>query len=130
YLFFKQYDEQGFEQFLITLKEGTFPKASNEIIIPDEMRKKGNSKYAIGEEINVSIGERHFQLEEEDSILTQTDPLQRNEEGKSVEEIQQAKSYTFKIVGIMETPSWEPSWSPGYTVISCLDQKELETSSS
>ncbi|MGN8841550.1 ABC transporter permease [Niallia sp. HCP3S3_B10] len=130
YLFFKQYDEQGFEQFLITLKEGTFPKASNEIIIPDEMRKKGNSKYAIGEEINVSIGERHFQLEEEDSILTQTDPLQRNEEGKSVEEIQQAKSYTFKIVGIMETPSWEPSWSPGYTVISYLDQKELTTSSS
>ncbi|WP_031540688.1 MULTISPECIES: ABC transporter permease [unclassified Bacillus (in: firmicutes)] len=130
YLFFKQYDEQGFEQFLITLKEGTFPKASNEIIIPDEMRKKGNSKYAIGEEINVSIGERHFQLEEEDSILTQTNPLQRNEEGKSVEEIQQAKSYTFKIVGIMETPSWEPSWSPGYTVISYLDQKELTTSSS
>jgi len=130
YLFFKQYDEQGFEQFLITLKEGTFPKASNEIIIPDEMRKKGNSKYAIGEEINVSIGERHFQLEEEDSILTQTDPLQRNEEGKSVEEIQQAKSYTFKIVGIMETPSWESSWSPGYTVISYLDQKKLTTSSS
>jgi putative ABC transport system permease protein len=130
YLFLKQYDEQGFKQFLITLKEGTFPKASNEIIISDEMRKNGNSKYAIGEELKVSIGERHFKLDEEDSILTQTDPLQRNEEGDSVEEIQQAKSYTFKIVGIMETPSWEPSWSPGYTVVSYLDQNELTTSSS
>lgn len=130
YLFFKQYDEQGFKQFLITLKEGTFPKAANEIIISDEMRKKGNSHYAIGEELKVSIGERHFKLDEEDSILTQTDPLQRNEEGESVEGILQAKSYTFKIVGIMETPSWEPSWSPGYTVVSYLDQNELTTSSS
>ncbi|WP_312096317.1 FtsX-like permease family protein [Niallia sp.] len=130
YLFFKQYDEHGHKQFPITLKEGTYPRASNEIIISDEMMKNAKSEYAIGDELKVSIGERHFKLNEEDSILTQTDPLQRNEEGESVEEIQQAKTYTFKIVGIMETPSWEPSWSPGYTVVSYLDQNELTTSSS
>jgi putative ABC transport system permease protein len=130
YLFFKQYDEQGFEQFPIRLKEGTYPKSSNEIIISDEMRKKGNSSYAIGKEIKVSIGERHVKSDGEDTILTQTDPLQRNEEGEKTEEIQQAKAATFKIVGIMETPSWESLWAPGYTVISYLDQKELTTNSS
>ncbi|WP_400246842.1 ABC transporter permease [Niallia sp. JL1B1071] len=130
YLFLKQYDEQGFKQFSITLKEGTYPKASNEIIISDAMIKNAKNKYAIGEELKVSIGERRFKLDKEDSILTQTDPLQRNEEGESVEEIQQAKSYTFKIVGIMESPAWEPSWSPGYTLVSYVDKSELTSNSS
>ncbi|MCB5237492.1 ABC transporter permease [Niallia circulans] len=130
YLFFRQYDEQGLTQFPITLKEGTYPKASNEIIISDEMVKNAKREYVIGDELKVSIGERHFKLEEEDSILTQTDPLQRNEEGENVEEIQRVKSYTFKIVGIMESPSWEPSWSPGYTIVNYLDKSELTSNSS
>jgi len=130
YLFFRQYDEQGLTQFPITLKEGTYPKASNEIIISDEMVKNAKREYAIGDELKVSIGERHYKLEEEDSILTQTDPLQRNEEGEKVEEIQHAKSYTFKIVGIMESPSWEPSWSPGYTIVNYMDKSELTSNSS
>ncbi|MDU1847919.1 MAG: FtsX-like permease family protein [Niallia nealsonii] len=130
YLFFRQYDEQGLTQFPITLKEGTYPKASNEIIISDEMVKNAKREYVIGDELKVSIGERHFKLEEEDSILTQTDPLQRNEEGENVEEIQRVKSYTFKIVGIMESPSWEPTWSPGYTIVNYMDKSELTSNSS
>ena len=130
YLFFRQYDEQGLTQFPITLKEGTYPKASNKIIISDEMVKNAKREYVIGDELKVSIGERHFKLEEEDSILTQTDPLQRNEEGENVEEIQRVKSYTFKIVGIMESPSWEPTWSPGYTIVNYMDKSELTSNSS
>ncbi|NMO77062.1 ABC transporter permease [Niallia alba] len=130
YLFFRQYDEQGLTQFPITLKEGTYPKASNEIIISDEMVKNAKREYVIGDELKVSIGERHFKLEEEDSILTQTDPLQRNEAGENVEEIQRVKSYTFKIVGIMESPSWEPTWSPGYTIVNYMDKSELTSNSS
>ncbi|UTI40279.1 ABC transporter permease [Niallia sp. RD1] len=130
YLFFRQYDEQGLTQFPITLKKGTYPKASNEIIISDEMVKNAKREYDIGDELKVSIGERHYKLKEEDSILTQIDPLQRNEEGENVEEIQRVKSYTFKIVGIMESPSWEPTWSPGYSIVNYMDKNELTSNSS
>ena len=29
------------------------------------------------------------------------------------------------IVGVIERPSWEPTWSPGYTVIGYVDEKSL-----
>ena len=33
------------------------------------------------------------------------------------------KEYT--IVGIIKRPSWEPTWSPGYTAVSYLNENEL-----
>ena len=44
------------------------------------------------------------------------------------EELQINETKTVTIVGIIERPSWEPTWSPGYTVIGYLDEKSLSRS--
>src|SRR5690606_22359168 len=35
----------------------------------------------------------------------------------------QKKNYT--IVGVIERPSWEPTWAPGYTIVSYVDESSL-----
>ena len=43
------------------------------------------------------------------------------------EELKINETKTVTIVGEIERPSWEPTWSPGYTVIGYLDEKSLST---
>ena len=41
------------------------------------------------------------------------------------EELQINETKTVTIVGVIERPSWEPPWSPGYTVIGYVDEQSL-----
>ena len=47
------------------------------------------------------------------------------EDGKSVEALVHTKPETFTIVGIIDRPSLEPAESPGYTVLTYVDEKTI-----
>ena len=127
YLYFKQYNENGFKQFPITIKEGTFPSKENELLISEEMITDSEKDYKIGDEIQVDIGERIFTSGGDIKVLKQRDILNTNEKGKNVEQIRNATKETFKIVGIMERPDWESLWAPGFTAISYLDESIINS---
>ncbi|HWJ78343.1 MAG TPA: ABC transporter permease [Niallia sp.] len=127
YLYFKQYNENGFKQFPITIKEGTFPSKENELLISEEMITDSEKEYKIGDEIQVDIGERIFSSGGDIKVLKQRDILHTNEKGKNVEQIRNATKETFKIVGIMERPDWESLWAPGFTAISYLDESIINS---
>jgi len=127
YMYFKQYNENGFKQFPITIKEGTFPSKENELLISEEMITDSEKEYKIGDEIQVDIGERIFSSGGDIKVLKQRDILHTNEKGKNVEQIRNATKETFKIVGIMERPDWESLWAPGFTAISYLDESIINS---
>ena len=52
------YDKNYFEGFNISLKEGSFPKNKNEIIISENSNLISDGKFKIGDSINLSIGKR------------------------------------------------------------------------
>ncbi len=122
YLFVKAYNEQGFNQFPIKLSEGHLPENKNEIVISEEVAEKDGIGYKIGDRIKLDLGKRY--ADGEKAFLTQMDPLQTDQNG-SIESLQIEKTKTYRIVGIIERPTWEPAWAPGYTALTYVNQSLL-----
>ncbi|WP_117168900.1 ABC transporter permease [Paraliobacillus sediminis] len=127
YLFIKQYNEKGLTNFPIELSEGRLPKAKNEIVLSEEILNNTSVSYEIGEQLTLEVGDRYYG--DEEKKLTQIDPLQDGLEEGVRETIENKTSETYTIVGLIERPTWESTWSPGYTMISYLEESELTSSS-
>lgn len=119
YLFIKEYNTQGFEQFPIELSEGRLPEAGNEIVISEEIAENAKVEYKIGDRIILDIGQR-VMLENSEQALTQYDSLQ-TVKGERNETIESSITESYTVVGIIKRPGWERPWAPGYTVIGYID---------
>jgi len=122
YLYFKNYNKIGMEHFPIEVLEGRLPHNENEIAISEAIVSNAKVEYKIGDQLTVDIGDRWDK--ENGTTLTQTDFLKWKDEVIN-EELKIKETKTVKIVGTIARPSWEPAWSPGYTVIGYLDEKAL-----
>ncbi|MGA9288512.1 MAG: FtsX-like permease family protein [Anaerobacillus sp.] len=119
YLFIKEYNEQGFKKFPIEISEGRLPQEDNEIVLSEEVAANSGVKHEIGDQITLDIGERH--MEGVERPFTQNDSLQTDWKGTS-ESLENQATKTYTIVGTIKRPTGEPSWAPGYTAISYVDQ--------
>ena len=104
--------EQIFKDLKFNLIEGKFPTNSNEIIISKHIQTNGNVDLKIGDIIELDVGQRTTL---DIQTLNQNNPYMENEE-----KIDNAETYNFEIVGIIERPeySFENYGDPGYTIIS------------
>ncbi|MDD4803183.1 MAG: ABC transporter permease [Syntrophomonas sp.] len=123
YLFIKEYDSQGFEQFPIDLIKGRLPQAENELVISEEIAPRAKVNFQIGDQLVLDIGQR-FMTDSDGKALTQKAPLQSREDEIS-ETINTTTTRSYTVVGIIARPVWEPAWAPGYTVISYVDESSL-----
>jgi putative ABC transport system permease protein len=123
YLFIKEFNKKGLENFPIIVANGRMPRATNEIAISEEISANAKVTYQIGDQVTLDIGERY--LIGEKNALGQNDTLQQNQ-GEINETLKVEKTETYTVVGTIERPSWEPSWSPGYTVISYVEHNRLD----
>lgn len=119
YLFIKKYDTTAFKQFPIEVSEGRLPHAENEVVISNEIEKNAKVKYEIGDKLTLDIGTRVSTNQEEG--LDQSYGLTIDENGVA-EDLKIQSTETFTIVGKIKRPKWEPSWAPGYTIISYIDK--------
>ncbi|MCJ7841563.1 ABC transporter permease [Lederbergia sp. NSJ-179] len=124
YLFVKEYNKQGFEQFPIELSSGRFPQAANEVVISDEMKEDAKVDYKIGDILKLDIGQRIANDEEIDEPLDQSYSLMMGEKGQLEEELKGTETREFTVVGTIKRPTWESPWAPGYTIISYLDAEK------
>lgn len=152
YLFIKEYSSEAYTQLPIELSEGRLPQAPREVVLSEEIATNGKVKYALGEQITLTIGQRVKTAgENKGELLTQYAPLQRyigeenagegtsgdrntgdgitgakniGEEntGERGETLTAESTETYTVVGYIKRPNWEPTWAPGYTVISYLDE--------
>lgn len=120
YIFLKEYNESGFNQFPIELKEGKIPTNEKELLISDHIATNAKVDLQIGDKVSYDIGERMIDDEEMNTDqIDQSYPLQT---GEIAETIENPTKKDFTIVGIMERPTWEPMSAPGYTVLSYLPE--------
>ncbi|SET36594.1 putative ABC transport system permease protein [Salinibacillus kushneri] len=121
YLFVKEYNKKGFDHFPIELSDGRLPQAENEVVISEHIETNGGVDYEIGEQLTLDVGQRFLAKGSQEQTFGQSDALQ-TEEDEVTETIQNQETETYTIVGEIERPTWEPTWAPGYTVISYLDE--------
>jgi putative ABC transport system permease protein len=125
YLYIKEFNKEGYANFPINLMEGRLPQRSDELVISDAIRTNANVNYKIGDVLTLSIGQRFPLVEEENQqALSQDYSLEWNKDVVS-EYLTKESEKTYKIVGIIERPTWEYTWSPGYTVLSYIDEKSV-----
>lgn len=125
YLFIKGYNQEGFKRFPIELSSGRLPQSDGEIILSEEIAENGNVRYKIGDTLELKIGDRIGTHEENRSIiLTQMGSLQEID-GEIEEELKINFSKSYKVVGFIKRPTWEPTWSPGYTVLTYIDDSMI-----
>lgn len=126
YLYFKNYNSLGMERFPIEVIDGRLPQNEDEITISNAILNNAKVDYKIGDQLTVDMGDRLSKTD--GKTLTQNDSLKRVEDTIN-EELQINETKTVTIVGIIERPTWEPTWSPGYTVIGYVDEQSLSETS-
>lgn len=122
YWYIKEYNAAGFKQFPIELLGGRLPKTNYEVVISEEIAKNAKVTYKIGETLTLDVGERVTRDDKNSGQpLSQNERL-RTEEDTLNEEIIHKKPMNYTIVGVIKRPTWEPTWSPGYTALSYVDE--------
>ncbi|WP_232698054.1 ABC transporter permease [Brevibacillus daliensis] len=126
YLFIREFNKQGFEQFPIELSQGRLPQASNEVVISEEIAKGAKVDYKIGDTFTLEVGER-FAEDKEDiqRALTQNDPLRFGDD-QNAEILKNTRSGSYTVVGVIKRPTWEQTWAPGYTILSYVDESMID----
>ncbi|NEW07321.1 ABC transporter permease [Paenibacillus sp. SYP-B3998] len=119
YLFIKAYDAQGFAQFQVELSKGRLPLTDKEVVISEPVAMNAKVKFEIGDRLTLRVGERFEQGG--DHPLDQTEPLRR-EDGTVKETLQHIKTREYTVVGFIKRPLGETAWSPGYTILSYVDE--------
>jgi putative ABC transport system permease protein len=122
YWYIKAYNAAGFKQFPIELLEGRLPKAINEVVISEEIAKNAKVNHKIGETLTLDIGERVTKDDKKSGQpLSQNERL-RIEDDTLTETLIHKQPMSYTIVGVIKRPTWEPTWSPGYTTLSYVDE--------
>lgn len=124
YISISKFTKNSLEGLGIILVKGRLPEKENEILIPTHLKTNGGISYNIGDTITLEVGER---INSDGEILNQFNSL-LTEEDSSSEKIVNTKTYTYKVVGIIERPdsSIEPYSAPGYTLITYLDENLID----
>lgn len=113
------YDELALQKYGVSLSQGSLPTNSNEIVISSHIISNAKANYEIGDTITLNMGQRVvFDEEGTEYLLDQNNPYLEDEIFKETD------SKTYTIVGIMDRPSYSKEGydSPGYTVITYLDE--------
>ncbi|AYA74474.1 ABC transporter permease [Bacillus sp. Y1] len=126
YLFVKAFSSEGFKQFPVTLSEGRLPENENEIVISDSIELNGKVSLKIGDQLTLPVGNRIFIDESGTKVEYDQQTSLQMTEGEISEELQNQVTRDYTVVGVMKRVSWEPTFSPGYTVITYLDKSKLD----
>lgn len=128
YLDVREYNTPGFEQMSVRLVSGRLPQKSGEAVISSGIEQSGGAAYAVGDTLELETGKRYGAdgvtvFDENTSLQYEYD--ENGENQKLAETFKPEGKVKLTVVGIIDPPSFESSWSAGYGVIGYLDESAL-----
>ncbi len=123
FYFLRQYSPEGYAQMSIHLLSGRLPQNSREVDISRRILAAGLD-IEVGDTITLQSGAR---LSADGLPLADNPELQLDEKDYQTvtETFVPGTPNTYTVVGIIEQPSFDHSWSAGYGILGYLDLKEL-----
>lgn len=125
FLFIRAYNAYGFEHIPVELRAGRLPIAANEVVLSEQIASNAKVEYKLGQTLTLNIGQRVSELQAEE--LQQNKPLQL-EKGEVVETLKNQLPKSYTVVGFIKRPTWEPTWAPGYTVLTYVNESSITPS--
>lgn len=128
YLYVKEMDAQSLRTYGIRLLSGRLPQKAGEIVLEKAVQTDGGVDVHTGQTLTLTTGQRlqngnDFQLNQ--SSPYQGKPQTYADGDTSGETFKADGTARYTVVGIIETPAFERSWSPGYTAVAFLDPAAL-----
>lgn len=119
-------DNKFLDNMAIKIYEGRLPENDTEIAVSVRINDKYKLNYKVGDTITLNLGERQLSTGEK---LTKINPYLTGEEDNGEilkEELVNTTERTYKIVGIIERPSYaiESYESPWFTAITKMEKVE------
>lgn len=119
-------DNKFLDNMAIKIHEGRLPENDTEIAVSVRINDKYKLNYKVGDTITLNLGERQLPTGEK---LTKINPYLTGEENNGEilkEELVNTTERTYKIVGIIERPSYaiESYESPWFTAITKMEKVE------
>ncbi len=126
YLYIMEYSKEGFEKLPIKLVKGRLPEKPDDIVLNEEIITNAKVNYSIGDKIDLNLGQRQSTSKDKEEAnkepMLQRSPLQW-ENDSVTEKLTENMKKSYTIVGFIKRPVWEYNWSPGYTGITYIDSK-------
>jgi putative ABC transport system permease protein len=98
YIYVSAFNKEAFEDgFNLELKQGRFPKNSNEIVLANNVLAQSLKKYSVGDTITFSLGDKYC-TEKDEEIVCEPDKNTDYDVGY----LKNTKEKTYKIVGILK----------------------------
>lgn len=114
YVYVSSVSDGFFERMPVHLTAGRLPQNGDEVILPTHVALNGGVRYAVGDTLTLSLGERQY----DGVTLTQQNPFIAEEDGAAGETfVPHGETCTVTVVGFYERPSFEEYTAPGYTVL-------------
>ncbi len=121
YVYVSGVSDGFFERMPVHLTAGRLPQNGGEVILPTHVALNGGVRYAVGDILTLSLGERQY----DGVTLTQQNPFIAEEDGAAGETfVLNGESRTVTVVGFYERPSFEEYTAPGYTVLTVAEGEE------
>jgi putative ABC transport system permease protein len=129
YLNVRAYDELAMQEYPLTLLEGRMPENSEEIALPEHLKTNGGVNWKVGDTITLDFGQRYLVWEDggktESAPLPAEDIYHNPKDEDAREELRDAVSRTYRVVGIVARPNFERIYSASYSAFTFLDEAVL-----
>lgn len=126
YFYLREYSAKGYDQMLIRLVEGRLPEKPGEVLISQSILQGSSLDYTVGDTFSLTVG---------DILSTEGEPMKDNgylaysydDNGNIIgyPAFEPAHTVSLTVVGVMEAPNFEGSYSAGYALLGYLDPNSL-----
>ncbi len=126
YLYLREYSANGFDQMSIRLTQGRLPQATGEVLISENILKGSRLDYAAGDTVTLDVGTLYNGYgERAKGNGYVSDAYDDDGNIIATPRLEPERSVTLIIVGVMEPPGFDKSWSAGYGILGYLDKASL-----
>lgn len=123
YLLVKAYNDAAMKEYPTTLIEGRYPERADEIVLPEHLNSNGGITWKVGDTLELKLGKR---VAHENGEAYEIPDSYGLESGESLENV---KSASYTVVGIIERPDFEGYGQASYTALTYLDVNSADLDS-
>ena len=138
YLFVRELDQNGFAQMALTVKDGRLPQKDGELAVSETLSNNAGIAMAIGDTITLTPGQRRSadgrllfpneSVKYKSDADTGEDVLDPQSGERMLDEtLMPGQAVTYTVVGILQRPTFEPSWSAACGAVAWLDPATLNS---
>lgn len=129
YLYLEAQSAEALQEAPFVLTEGRMPQREGEIVLSERLRQNDYGELPVGQTVELAVGLRRGDADvdgaEDDNPLWQETALLTDQNGAVTERLEPLYTQSYTVVGYMQPPPGDYTWSPGYAAVTLLEPAHI-----